>query len=129
MPERRKYMKRAGSRVVAVRLDLETEGLVYHKWGETQTGKRGDWIVDNDGDTYTVDHDEFQRTYRRVSPGMYEKVAPVWVEVAPVAGVIRTREGLSHYSAGAYLVYDDVSGEDGYPVEPAAFEKMYEPAP
>jgi hypothetical protein len=127
MPERRKYTKKTGSYVVAVQVALDTDGFVYRKWGANQTCKARDWLVNNEGDTYTVDCDVFHSTYRRVSPGVYEKVSPVWAEVADRAGVIHTKEGLSHYQAGAYLVYNEANGQDGYPVDAAMFEKMYEP--
>jgi len=124
----RKYLKKTTSQVVAIQLDLETDGFTYQKWGSTQTCKAGDWIVNNGGDVYTVDRDTFARTYRAVSPGIYEKVAPVWAEVAAQPGQIATKEGVTHYKAGAYLVYNEADGKDGYAVEAEAFEKMYEPA-
>jgi hypothetical protein len=123
-----KYRKKTASRVVAVQLDLETGGFAYQKWGGTQTCKTGDWIVNNDGDVYTVERETFARTYRAVSPAIYEKVAPVWAEVTAQPGQIATKEGVTHYKAGAYLVYNDADGKDGYAVEAEAFEKMYEPA-
>jgi hypothetical protein len=123
--ERREYRKKTTSRVVAVQLELETPGFTYEKWGGTQTCKAGDWIVNNDGDVYTVDRETFALTYRAVSPGVYEKVAPVWAEVAEQPGQIETKEGVTHYEAGAYLVYNDPDGEDGYAVEAEAFEEMY----
>ena len=129
MPERRKFVKRAGATVVAVQLNLETEGFFYHKWGESQRCKPGDWIVDNAGEVYTVDRDAFQRTYRRVAEGAYAKVSAVWAEVARDAGAIKTKQGVAHYDPGAYLVYNDDSTQDGYPVERSTFERMYEPAP
>jgi hypothetical protein len=129
MPERRKYVKRAGANVVAVQLNLETDGFSYHKWGESQRCKPGDWIVDNAGEIYTVDRDAFERTYRPVAPGTYAKVSAVWAEVAREAGVIKTMQGLAHYQAGAYLVYNDTTTHDAYPVEQSRFEKMYELAP
>ena len=70
----------------------------------------------------------FARTYRAVSPGLYEKVAPVWAEIAEHPGQITTKEGVTHYNAGAYLVYNEPDGKDGYAVDAKAFEKMYEPA-
>jgi hypothetical protein len=123
-----KYLKKTSSHVVAVQLDVETDGFSYRKWGGTQTCKAGDWIVNNNGDIYTVDRDTFARTYRPVSPGLYEKVAPVWAEVAKQPGQIATKEGVTHYKAGAYLVYNEADGRDGYAVEAETFEKMYEPA-
>ena len=69
MSEILKYLKKTTSRVAAVQLDLETRGFTYQKWGSTQTCKAGDWIVNNDGDVYTIDRDTFARTYRADSPG------------------------------------------------------------
>ena len=123
-----KYLKKTTSRVVAVRLDLETGGFTYRKWGGSQTCKPGDWIVNNDGDVYTVDGESFARTYRAVGPGVYEKMTPVWAKVAGRPGRMATKEGVSHYQSGDYLVYNDPDGNDGYPVEAATFEKMYEPS-
>ena len=128
MAELTKYQKKTASQVVAVQLDLETDGLTYQKWGGTQTCKAGDWIVNNDGEIYTVDRETFSRTYSAVSPGIYEKVAPVWARVAEQPGQIATKEGMTHYQAGAYLVYNDPDGKDGYAVDAEAFEKMYAPA-
>jgi hypothetical protein len=128
MTERRKYLKKTAARVVAVQLDLETRGFTYQKWGGTQTCKAGDWIVNNDGEIYTVDRDTFARTYRAVNPGIYQKVAPIWAEVAEQPGQIATKEGMTHYKAGAYIVYNEAAGKDGYAVEAETFEKMYEPA-
>ena len=126
MAELTRYVKKKASRVAAVQLDLDTGGFTYRKWGGTQTCKAGDWVVNNDGDVYTVDRDTFARTYRAVSPGLYEKVAPVWAEIAEHPGQITTKEGVTHYNAGAYLVYNEPDGKDGYAVDAEAFEKMYE---
>ena len=125
MAELTRYVKKKASRVAAVQLDLETDGFTYRKWGGTQTCKAGDWIVNNGGDVYTVDRDTFARTYREVSPGIYEKVAPVWAEVAEQTGQIETKEGMTHYEAGDYLVYNNESRKDGYAVTASKFEEMY----
>ncbi len=66
---RRRYRKKPTSFVTAIRLDLDTEGLTYRKWGGTQRGKRGDWLVDNDGDVYTGDADVLPRTYEPPEKG------------------------------------------------------------
>lgn len=50
--------------VVAVPLELETDGFTYEKWGSVQRCKAGDWVVNNGGDIYTVDRQTFERTYR-----------------------------------------------------------------
>ena len=128
MTERRKYRKKTTSFVIAVQLELETDGFTYQKWGGTQTCKPGDWVVDNNGDIYTVDRDTFENTYSPVRPGVYAKVKPVWAERAEQDGHIYTKEGVTHYKAGAYIVYNDPEGKDGYAVEADNFERMYEPA-
>jgi hypothetical protein len=125
---RRKYNKRSDEFVIAVRLDLDTEGFAYRKWSGTQTCKRGDWLVNNNGDTYTVDDVTFARTYRETGPGTYLKTTPVWAETAAVAGEIRTKEGATHYEAGDYLVYNEQDGGDAYAVSKNAFERMYAPS-
>jgi hypothetical protein len=127
MPTRRQFVKRAGTEVIAVQLALDTDGFTYRKWGDLQTCKPGDWIVQNDGEVYTVDRDTFAHTYREESPGRYRKVSPVWAEKTDQAGWVGTKEGVTHYPAGAYLVSNDAEGTDTYAVLAAAFEAMYEP--
>jgi len=124
---RRAYRKRAGTAVTAVRLDLDTDGLLYRKWGSEQRGKPGDWLVDNGGDVYTVDATSFAATYERISPGRYRKRAPVWAERAQRAGEVRTREGVTRHAAGDYLVANDVDGQDAYAVSAERFHRLYEP--
>ena len=126
MKNRRKYVKRATEFVVAVQVDLDMDGFTYQKWGATQRCKRGDWLVNNNGEVYTVDGDTFARTYRASGPGIYVKATPVWAEVAKTAGGIRTKEGVTHYSPGDYLVYNQAGGDDGYAVERDEFDRMYE---
>lgn len=123
----RRYKKKAGTPVAAVQVDLDVDSFTYRKWGGTQTCKRGDWLLCNDGDTYTVDREVFERTYRRVSLGVYEKITPVWAEIAEGDGKIETKEGATHYQAGAYLVYNDPDRKDGYAVNPEKFKNLYEP--
>jgi hypothetical protein len=121
------YRRKAGSEVVAVRLDLDTDGFTYRKWGGTQTCKRGDWLVQSDGDVYTVDADTFAETYRQVRPGLYEKAAPVWGRLAEEPGQIRTKEGTTDYDAGDFLIYNDPEGRDGYAMAAERFKSLYEP--
>ena len=128
MAERLKYVKRADQTVRAVRLDLETAGFTYRKWNDTQRCKAGDWVVDNDGDVYTVDAETFARTYRHVRDGAYVKTTPIWAEQAAAAGDVATKEGRTHYAAGDYLVFNDEDGGDPYAVSQATFEQMYERA-
>jgi hypothetical protein len=107
-------------------LDLDTDGFTYRKWGSEQRCKRGDWLVDNEGDIYSVDSDVFAKTYLRVSPGVYVKTGPVWAEVATVPGSVVTNEGKSFYKAGDYLVYNSEDGTDAYCFSADKFESMYE---
>jgi hypothetical protein len=126
--ERRRYVKRASQSVVAVRLALDGAGFTYEKWGGTQKCKAGDWLVNNDGDIYTVDADTFARTYERVGDGRYVKTAPVWAEVAKDAGRVKTKEGSTEFHVGDYLVFNEEDGGDAYAVGARKFEEMYEPA-
>ncbi len=127
MSERRKYVKRPDHAVVAVQLDLETAGFTYEKWGGTQRCKAGDWLVDNDGDVYTVDRDTFERTYRPADArGQYVKVTAIWAEVAEESGAVETKEGVTHYDAGDYVVYNEEDGGDAYAISAEKFESLYE---
>lgn len=126
--EPRRYIRRPDSPIVAIRLDLDTDGLVYRKWGDEQHAKRGDWLVDNDGDVYTVDADVFARTYRSVGgPGTYVKSTPVWATKAEKAGSVATKEGRTHYEAGDYIVSNSSDGSDQYAIAAAKFESLYMP--
>lgn len=127
MGSRERYRRREKTRVTAVQLDLDTEGFTYEKWGGTQRCRRGDWLVDNQGDVYTIDRDVFARTYREVSPGRYEKHSTVWAERAEESGTIRTKEGSTEYEAGDYLVFNDEEGRDGYAMSAEKFASLYEP--
>jgi len=127
---RRRYRRRAGRPVVAIRMDLELDGggLGYRKWGDRQTAQRGDWLVENEGDVYTVAGDVFQRTYRRVAVGQYVKVADVWAERASEDGSVETFEGRTHYMKGDYLVSNDREGRDVWAVSEETFESLYQVA-
>ena len=127
MKARQPYRKRPDQAVTAVRLNLDTQGFRYRKWGAEQTCNPGDWLVDNDGDVYTVEAQVFSDTYRWISPGRYVKSGRVWAEVAEQAGRIQTKEGETHYQSGDYLVYNNPDGSDGYAVSADKFKAMYEP--
>ena len=123
---RRRYRRRPGQNVLAVQLKLDTDGFVYRKWGAEQRCKPGDWLVDNNGDVYTVDGEVFARTYRKVGPGRFVKTTPIWAEVATEAGAVKTKEGESRYEAGDYLVSNNEDGTDAYCIGARKFEAMYE---
>ena len=128
MTTRRKYLRRPGNPIIAIQLNLDTPGLTYHKWGSTQICKSGDWIADNQGEVYSVDRESFARTYQAISPGLYRKIAPVWAERMESAGTIDTKEGVTHYEAGSYRVFNEEDGRDGYAISAARFQELYEPA-
>ena len=119
-----KYRRRGC--VTAVRLDLDTEGFTYQKWGGVQFCKKGDWIVNYKSDAYTVDAESFERTYRMLSPGVYEKTVSVWAERANEAGVIQTKEGSTAYVQGDYLVFNEPGRKDGYAMSADRFHELYE---
>jgi len=111
--------------VVAVRLQLDTPGFTYRKWGAKQRCKRGDWLVDNKGEVYSVDARVFARTYRPAGGGTYQKVTKVWARVAENAGSVSTKEGRSHYRAGDYLVFNQKNGGDAYCMSRRKFKATY----
>jgi hypothetical protein len=120
-----KYQKKATHYVIAVQLDFGRMAFSYYKWGARQRAKPGDWLVDNDGDIYTVEARSFARTYRRVGPGRYLKIAPVWARIATAPGRISTKEGTTGYVPGDYLVSNLRSGADSYAVPRGRFLAMY----
>ena len=124
---RRRYVRRPDQAVAAVQLALDTDGFVYRKWGGDQRAKAGDWVVDNDGDVYTVDSDVFTRTYKKTGTGTYVKTTAVWAERASQGGSVKTKEGVTHYDAGDYIVSNNRDGSDQYAIKGAKFEAMYTP--
>ena len=122
---RRRYVRRPDRPVVAVRLTVDTDGFVYRKWGHEQRANAGDWVVDNDGDVYTVAADVFQRTYRSTGKGTFVKTTPVWAERAQRAGHVGTKEGATDYKAGDYLVSNHDDGSDQYAMSAEKFESLY----
>jgi len=127
MSELRQYRRRAGRLVTAVQLSLDFDRLEYQKWGGSQTAVPGDWLVENEGEVYTVARGTFERTYREVSPGRFRKVEPVWARVAEQDGSITTKEGRTDYSAGDVIVFNDPDEVDGYAMSAERFESLYEP--
>src|SRR5262245_17893707 len=122
---RRRYIRRPDRPVIAVRLALDTDGLVYRKWGGEQRAKPGDWLVDSDGDVYTIAADTFARTYRQTGPGTYAKTTAIWAQRAERGGRVTTQEGSTQYEAGDYLVSNNEDGSDAYAIDAAFFEARY----
>lgn len=127
MTQRQRYRRKPGAEVTAVRLDLETAGFRYFKWNAWQQCRAGDWVVCNQGDTYTVSADIFTATYEEASPGRYRKTTEVWAEIAETAGSVRTSEGETHYRAGDYLVSNVDDDTDRYAISRERFLELYEP--
>jgi hypothetical protein len=124
MPGRQKYRKKGD--VLAIKLDLETPGLEYRKWGGKQRAKRGDWLVESDGEVYTVDARSFARTYRRNADRTFRKITPIWAERALRAGFVKTKEGQTRYARGDFIVSNLRDGGDAYAIGRATFKKTYE---
>lgn len=126
MGTHRRYRKKPDQFVIAVQLDLETDGFSYRKWGGEQQCKRGDWLANNHGDIYSIDGEVFARTYKEVASGRYVKTTPIWAEKAAEDGSVKTNEGESHYRLGDYLVSNNEDGSDAYCIGAEKFEAMYE---
>lgn len=122
----KKYQKRAHQMVLAVQINLETAGFEYKKWGNTQSCRAGDWLVNNNGDCYTISESSFAKTYRELAPGQFVKVTPVWASIATDTGKVKTNEGYTEYGVGDYLVSNNEDGSDAYAVSRVKFEEMYE---
>lgn len=126
MAERAYFRKKANRPVIAVQIDIDFDEIRYQKWGDTQRCKPGDWLVNNNNDTYTVNREYFRTHYKNISPGVYEKEGEIWAEVAPENGTIKTIEGSTAYIAGDYLVFDRQIGGTGYAIGKVDFERMYD---
>lgn len=128
-PALRKYLRRSDRPVIAVQLALDMDDLVYRKWGGEQRARANDWLVNNGGDVYTVAAASFAETYRAVDPaaqpGTYVKVAAVWASEATAAGSVQTREGITHYEAGDFIVSNRADGSDSYAVARDRFQQLY----
>jgi hypothetical protein len=123
---RQRFRPRRQRLVAAVQLRLDTDGLHYRKWGGEQLARAGDWLVDNEGEVYTVEAGSFARTYEQVSLGVYAKTARVWAERATADGSVVTKEGRSAYRAGDWIVSNEEDGSDAYAIGAGAFEERYE---
>lgn len=126
MGTRKRYRKKPNQFVTAVQVNLDVNEFAYRKWGGEQRCKQGDWLVDNDGDFYTVDAEVFAKTYQRLSPGVYLKTTPIYAEQATSAGRVKTKEGESEYRAGDYIVFNNPDGSDAYCISSEKFDAMYE---
>ncbi|MFT5135701.1 MAG: hypothetical protein ACI9XU_002114 [Arenicella sp.] len=123
----KKYHKKAAQTIVAVQLNLDTQGLHYKKWGANQFAKKDDWLANNNGSVYSIDNAAFERAYKLVSPGQYQKVSDIYAKLADNDGSIATLEGTTHYRKGDYLVYENPNQTgDAYAISSERFKDMYE---
>jgi len=123
---RTRFRRKSDQAVTAVQLALDFDGFSYRKWGDMQTARAGDWLVDNGSEVYTVAADSFARTYRQVSPGRWLKTGPVWAKQARRSGNVATKEGRTHYKAGDWLVSNAEDGSDAYAISAEKFAQLYE---
>lgn len=123
---RHRYRPRQDRPVIAVQLKLDMPGFSYVKWGHDQRCKANDWLVDNDGEVYTVDAESFARTYRALQRGAYVKTTCVWAEQAAADGSVATKEGRSAYAKGDFIVSNNEDGSDAYAITADAFARLYE---
>ncbi len=129
MSELKEYVPKAQATAIAVQINLDIEGFTYMKWGAEQRCSRGDWLVDNYGDVYTVTDKTFTTTYRMERPGLYRKIASVWARVAQTKGTIRSEEGETEYEPGDYVAFHAPDAELGWAVPPLKFLERYDLAP
>jgi len=122
----KKYRKKANQAIHAIQVDLDLISFNYRKWGGTQTCKAGDWLVENNGDVYTIDQQVFADTYQLIAPATYQKIAAVWARQADVDGSVETKEGRSHYKSGDYIVANHADGSDAWCIGKQKFHDMYE---
>ncbi len=55
----------------------------------------------NEGDIDTVDEKVSSGTYKLIDTDRYQKTNPIRAELAGQPGLVKTKEGDSHYEAGA----------------------------
>lgn len=122
----KKYRKREQQVVLAVQINLDTDGFSYRKWGGLQECRQGDWLVNNNGDCYTINEETFSKTYKETAPGQFVKFALVCAMQATASGKVKTLEGFTDYGVGDYLVSNNDDGTDSYAVTKVKFEEMYE---
>lgn len=60
----RRDVRRVNTAIDTVRLDLDTKGFTIREWGAMQRRKKGDWVVNNDGDGYAMTAAQFEKLYR-----------------------------------------------------------------
>lgn len=115
-----KYRKKLEIRAIK----LHDISVTYEKWGGTQVGKLGDWLIESGDECYTCDADVFAETYAAAErDGYYYKTGTIDAEVQTTSGVIVTLEGESEYSVGDFIATNP--GGDQYVISKEVFEATY----
>ena len=122
---KKQYRKIERAVITAVQMDLDCAGFTYKKWNNVQKCQQGDWVVNNNGDCYTIRADVFAKTYEFVSKGQYRKTAIVWAEQTNTERSIETNNGAVQCQAGDYIVSNVGFQDDSYVVSKEKFEAMY----
>lgn len=78
--------------------------------GSTMQAQPGDWLVQSEGDTWSVEDGIFRVTYEHLRDDLYRKVTPVLAVELPAAGTVLSREGMVEAEQGDLLVCN-VTGE------------------
>jgi len=136
MNSKQQYRRKA-NRVVAIQMNFEnaaagddnTSLFKYHAWGDVQKCKPYDWVVNNNGEVYTIDDESFQDTYEELSLGVYAKVSSVWAKEASEDGKVKTKEGYTHFKKGDMIVSNDEKFLDQYAMSKEKFFELYEGEP
>jgi hypothetical protein len=132
-PTKEKIMKnlnkfvRKAIPVTAIQIDFDKVSFTYHKWGSDQKATSGDWIVNTNGDIFTVPREIFARSYKMIGHGQYLQTGDVWVRHTIEPGFLKTNNGKVNYKAGDYLVFNDPEGNHGIVVKPNIFTEFYLP--
>ncbi|MGQ7787939.1 PGDYG domain-containing protein [Nesterenkonia sp. K-15-9-6] len=99
-----------------------------HRWttasGAVMEAKPGDWIVDDDGQQWSVDAEVFAETYEAVSEGRYRKTGEVRARQIAQPTSLETLEGSDQLDAGDWVV-QNASGEC-WGVSDARFRRRYQ---
>lgn len=125
----KQYERRPDGLIIAIqiRLDLEAGGIAYRKWDSEQWGKRGDWLINDDGDTYTVSAENFANDYELSESGLYRNTAKVWAEEATGSGFVEIRGGTAPFVEGNMLVFSDPDRKEGQVFFYNKFNRLYRP--
>lgn len=125
----RRYKRKGNEVVIAIQLDLDTEGFSYQKQGAERRCNAQDWLLSDRSGTYAVDDSTFARAFEEIGVGQYTMVGIVRAKVSDSAGHIRVGQRKVPHEPGDYLVWDESTQSIGYAVPKDWFEASYVLAP